>query len=59
MYNGIFQTSAEGHTLLLKCGKFFSGNLSNSKKVFTLQKKVVSLMVGDKTRNPFRSLFKD
>jgi hypothetical protein len=33
-------------------------NLSNSKKIFTLQKKIVRLMAGVKLRNSCRSLFK-
>jgi hypothetical protein len=42
----------------MKYGIIFWGNSSNSKKIFTLQKKIVRLMAGVKPRNSCRSLFK-
>jgi IS1 family transposase len=36
----------------------FWGNSSNSKKIFTLQKKIIRIMVGAQPRTPRRSLFK-
>jgi hypothetical protein len=42
----------------MKYGIIFWGNSSNSKKIFTLQKKIVRLMAGAKPRNSCRSLFK-
>jgi hypothetical protein len=34
------------------------GNSSNSRKIFTLQKKIIRIMVGAHPRTPCRSLFK-
>jgi hypothetical protein len=45
-------------SLYNKYGIIFWGNSSNSKKIFTLQKKIVRLMAGFKPRNSCRSLFK-
>jgi hypothetical protein len=39
-------------------GIIFGCNLSNSKKIFTLQKKIVGLMADVNPRNSCRSLFK-
>jgi IS1 family transposase len=36
----------------------FWGNSSNSKQIFTLQKKIIRIMVGAQPRTPCRSLFK-
>jgi hypothetical protein len=35
----------------MKYGKMFWGNSSDSKKVFTLQKKIVRIMVGIRSQN--------
>jgi hypothetical protein len=43
---------------LMKNGIIFWGNSSDSKKVFTLQKKTLRIMVGIKPRNSCRDLFK-
>jgi hypothetical protein len=43
---------------IIKYGIIFCDNSSNSKKIFTLQKKIVRLMAGVKPRNSCRSLFK-
>jgi hypothetical protein len=43
---------------LMKYGIILGGNLSDSKKIFTLQKKIVRITVGVKPRNSFRALFK-
>jgi IS1 family transposase len=43
---------------IIKYGIVFWGNSSNSRKIFTLQKKIVRLMVGAHHRNPCRRLFK-
>jgi hypothetical protein len=43
---------------LMKYGIIFWGNSSDSKKVFTLQKKIVRIVVGVKLRNSCRELFK-
>jgi hypothetical protein len=43
---------------LMKYGIIFWGNSSDSKKVLTLQKKTVRLMVGIKPQNSCRDLFK-
>jgi hypothetical protein len=45
------------HTLM-KYGLIFGGNSSDSKKVFTLQKKIVRLVMGVKSCNSCRDLFK-
>jgi hypothetical protein len=37
---------------------FFGGNSLNSRKIFTLQKKIIRIMVGAHPRTPCRSLFK-
>jgi hypothetical protein len=42
----------------MKYGIVFWGNSLNSKKIFTLKKKIVRLMAGVKPRNSCRSLFK-
>jgi hypothetical protein len=47
---------ANFHTLM-KYGIIFLGNSSDSKRVFTLQKKTVRLMMGAKSRNSCRDLF--
>jgi hypothetical protein len=41
----------------MKYGIILGGNSLNSKKIFTLQKKIVRLMAGVKPRNSCRSLF--
>jgi mannose/fructose/N-acetylgalactosamine-specific phosphotransferase system component IID len=43
---------------ITKYGIIFWGNSSNSKKIFTLQKKIITIMVGAQPRTPCRSLFK-
>jgi IS1 family transposase len=43
---------------IIKYGRIFWGNSSNSKKIFTLQKKIIRIMVGAQPRTPCRSLFK-
>lgn len=43
---------------IIKHGIIFWGNLFNSGKIFTLQKKIVTIMVGAKPRTSCRSLFK-
>jgi hypothetical protein len=43
---------------ITKYGIIFWGNSSNSKKIFTLQKKTIIIMVGAQLRTPCRSLFK-
>jgi hypothetical protein len=43
---------------LMKYGIIFWGNSTDSKKVFTLQKKTVRIMVGVKPQNSCRGLFK-
>jgi hypothetical protein len=42
----------------MKYGIIFWGNSSDSKKVFTLQKKIFKIMVGIKSQNSYRDLFK-
>jgi IS1 family transposase len=42
----------------MKYGIIFWGNSSDSKKMFTLQKKIVRIMVGIKPQNSCRELFK-
>jgi hypothetical protein len=42
----------------MKCGIIFWGNSSDSKKVFTLQKKTVKIKVSIKPQNSCRYLFK-
>jgi hypothetical protein len=46
-------------TLQWSMGYFWGGNSSNSKKIFTLQKKTVRLMAGVKSTNSCTSLFKN
>jgi hypothetical protein len=43
---------------IIKYGIIFRGNSSNSKKIFTLQKKINRIMVGAQPRTPRRRLFK-
>jgi IS1 family transposase len=43
---------------LMKYGIIFWGNSTDSKKVFTLQKKIVRIMLGVKPQNSCRGLFK-
>ena len=43
---------------IIKYGFYFCGNSSNSKKIFTLQKKMVRIMAGAQHRTLCRSLFK-
>jgi hypothetical protein len=43
---------------VIKYGIIFWGNSSNSKKIFTLQKKIIRIMVSAQPRTPYRSLFK-
>jgi hypothetical protein len=43
---------------VMKYGIIFWGNSSDSKKVFTLQLKIVSIMMSVKSRNSCRDLFK-
>jgi hypothetical protein len=42
----------------MKCGIILGGNSSNSKKIFTLQKKIFRLMAGVKPKNSCTSVFK-
>jgi hypothetical protein len=42
----------------IQYGIIFWGNSSNSRKIFTLQKKIIKIMVGARPRIPSRSLFK-
>jgi hypothetical protein len=46
------------HSIIMKYRIIFWGNSSNSRKIFTLQKKIVRIMVGAHPRTPCRSLFK-
>jgi hypothetical protein len=41
----------------MKYGKFFHGNSSNSKMIFSLQKRTVRIIAGVKSRNSRRKLF--
>jgi hypothetical protein len=43
---------------LMKCGIIFWGNSSDNKIVFTLQKKIVKIIVGTKPQTPCSDLFK-
>jgi hypothetical protein len=43
---------------IIKYGIIFWGNSSNSKKIFTLQKKIIRIMVSAQPTTPCRSLFK-
>ena len=43
---------------VMQCGIFFGGNSSNSRRIITLQKKIIRIMVGAHTRTPCRNLFK-
>jgi hypothetical protein len=43
---------------VMKYGIIFSGNSSNTKKLFTLKKKIIRITVGAQPRTPYRSLFK-
>jgi len=43
---------------VIKYGIIFWGDLSNSGKIFTLQKKIVTIMAGAQRRPPCRSLMK-
>jgi hypothetical protein len=43
---------------IIQYGIIFWGNSSNSRKIFTLQKKIISIMVGAHPRTPCRNLFK-
>jgi hypothetical protein len=43
---------------IMKYGIIFWGNSSHSKKILTLQKKIVRLMAGVKSRNSCKNLFK-
>jgi hypothetical protein len=43
---------------IMKYGIIFGGNSSNSRKIFTLQKKIIRIMAGARPRNSSRSLFK-
>jgi hypothetical protein len=47
-----------GFRFVMKHGKIFCGNLSNSRKIFTLEKKIIRIMDSVKPRYSFRSLFK-
>jgi hypothetical protein len=44
---------------VVKYGIMFWGNLSNSRKIFTLQKKIIRIMVGAHPRTSCRRLFKN
>jgi IS1 family transposase len=46
------------HIFTLQYGIIFWGNLANSRKIFTLQKKIIRIMVGAHPRTSCRSLFK-
>jgi hypothetical protein len=43
---------------IMKCGIIFYGNSHNSRKIFTVQKKIIRIMASVKTGNSRRSLFK-
>jgi IS1 family transposase len=43
---------------IMKCRIILGGNSSNCRKIFTLQKKIIRIMVGAHPRAPCRSLFK-
>ena len=43
---------------VIKYGLIFCGNSSNSRKIFTLQKKIFRIMAGAQLRTSFSSLFK-
>jgi hypothetical protein len=43
---------------IIQYGTIFWGNSSNSRKIFTLQKKIIRIMVGALPRTPCRNLFK-
>jgi hypothetical protein len=43
---------------IIKYGIIFGGNSSNSKKIFTLQKKIIRIVVGAQPGTACRSLFK-
>jgi hypothetical protein len=43
---------------IIQYGILFWGNASNSRKIFTLRKKIVRIIVGARPRTPRRSLFK-
>jgi IS1 family transposase len=43
---------------IIKYGIILGGNSSNSRTIFTLQKKIITIMVGAHPRTPCRSLFK-
>jgi hypothetical protein len=43
---------------IVQYGIIFGGNSSNSRKIFTLQKKTIRIMVGEHPRTSCRSLFK-
>jgi hypothetical protein len=43
---------------IIKYRIIFWGNSSNSRKIFTLQKKINRIMVGVHPRTPYRSLYK-
>jgi hypothetical protein len=44
---------------VVKYGIIFGGNSSNSRKIFTLQKQIIRIMVGAHPRTSCRSLFKN
>jgi hypothetical protein len=43
---------------IVQYGIIFGGNSTNSRKIFTLQKKIIIIMVGAHPRTPCRSIFK-
>jgi hypothetical protein len=43
---------------IIQYGMIFRGKSSNSKKTFTLQKKIIRIMVGAHPRTPCRNIFK-
>ena len=46
------------HSIVLSYGIIFWGNSSNSRKIFTLQKRIIRIMVGAHPRTSCRTLFK-
>ena len=44
---------------IMQYGIILGGNSSNSRRIFTLQKKLIRIMVSAHTRTPCRSLFKN
>jgi IS1 family transposase len=56
--NTLMSTYFTYFQFIIKYGIIFWGNSSNSRKIFTLLKKIIRSMVGARPRTPCRSLFK-